>query len=202
MGLKKIALCQKPQEFFKERVSEVMARGKISASETAEFYLVDLLERYMMTTALFDKTNNENHLDRDPLAIQLLKAQEAGVAGVEKIKILKKLGDTSLYVSGFFGDSLNKKVIDLDYYREMGSIAYRTLSMSIKDPQFHDLYEELHHKFNGFVAVLTEVSHELLPQTDQNLLALYETYVKTGSEAAKKFLADKGLPTAVKIKKS
>lgn len=188
MESKKIALCQKPVEFFKERVSEVIARNKIVVSETAEFYIVDLLERYMIT----------ENLESNPLAIQFLKAQETGVSEIEKVKILKKLGDTSLYVSGFFADSLNRKIIDLDYYREMGSIAYRTLSESIKDQQFHELYGELYKQFSGFVDVLNKVSHELLPKTDQNLLHLYEIYIKTGSEAAKKYLIDQGLPTVIK----
>ncbi|MBK9293746.1 MAG: hypothetical protein IPM57_04765 [Oligoflexia bacterium] len=188
---KKIALCQKPQEFFKERVNQVLTRNKISVSENVEFYIVDLLERYMFV----------NNLDNDPLAIQLLKSQEKGLPEADKIKILKKLGDTSLYVSGFFGDSLTRKVIDLDYYRQMGSIAYRSLSESIKDQQFHELYFELHNHFSGFVCVLNEMSHELLPKTDQGLLQLYEAYLKTGSQAAKKYLVDQGL-SPVLIKKN
>ena len=193
---KKIDLVQKPSEFFKERLSEAISRAKFSTTEVAEFYLVDLLDRYMVTTNLFDKQDSEKHLAVDPLAIQLLKAQEPGVTGSDKIKILKKLGDTSLYISGFFGNSLSRKVVDLDYYREMGALAYRNLSDSIREESFHDLYQELYSKFSGFVEVLSEVSHDFLTQTDQNLLQVYETYLKTGSEAAKKHLEGKGLPTA------
>lgn len=184
--MRKIALCLKPTEFFKERVSNVLTKNKIKASETVEFYIVDLLERFIAA----------KEISSDPLAIQLLKSQELGVTGIEKVKILKNLGDTSLYVSGFFRDSLNRKIVDLDYYREMGAIAYKSLSESIREESFHDLYQELYIKFSGFVEVLAEISHDLLPQTDQNLLRLYEVYIKTGSESAKKHLLEQGFLTS------
>lgn len=192
---KKINLFKDSSEFFKDSVSKVMTRTKFSTTEVAEFYLVDLLNRFVVTANLYDKVDAEKNLAADPLAIQLLSAQVPGITGTEKIKILKKLGDTSLYISGFFASSLQRKVVDLDYYRDMGSLAYRSLSETIKEEAFHNLYQELYKKFAGFVEVLSEVSHDFLIQTDQNLLQVYETYLKTGSEAAKKHLLEKGLPT-------
>ena len=155
---KKLDLCVEPAAYFHERVSQAMTRRGFATIQVAEYYLVDLLNRFVLASNLFDKTGPEEQVkERDPLAILLLKAQAAGIETSEKIKILKKLGDTSLYISGFFGDSLNRKIIDLDYYREMGSIAYRTLSESIRDDQFQELYGELHAKFKGFVNVLTDI---------------------------------------------
>ena len=192
---KKIDLFIEPDAFFQEKVSEAMSRQKVDTIKVAEFYLVDLLRRFMLASNLFqENSQKENHKELDPLAILFLKAQSKEVEGTERIKILKKLGDTSLYISGFFGDSLNRKVIDLDYYREMGSIAYRSLSETIKEDSFQELYQELHNKFSRFVDVLTEISQEMLVQNNQNLLRLYEMYVRTGSELARKQLAEKGLP--------
>lgn len=177
-----------------------MSRQGFATIEVAEYYLVELLNRFVLASNLFDKTSsNELGKDRDPLAVLFLKAQTTGLEDTERIKILKKLGDTSLYISGFFGDSLNRKIIDLDYYREMGSIAYRSLSETIRDDQFQELYNELHAKFTGFVNVLTDISQETFVQTNQNLLRLYDIYVRTGSESAKKQLADKGLPTPLVV---
>ncbi len=195
-GSSKIDLFKEPAAFFQERVTEAMSRQRFETIKIAEFYLVDLLARFMLTSNLFTQPDPSLPKEQDPLAIMLLKAQAVGVEGAEKVKILKKLGDTSLYISGFFGDSLNRKVIDLDYYREMGAIAYRSLSEAIKEDSFQQLYNELHDKFTGFVDVLTEVSQELFVQNNQNLLRLYELYNRTGSELAKKQLNEKGLPTS------
>ena len=181
---KKIGLFVEPAEYFKERISEAKERQHFSTSELAEFYLVELLGRFMLAS---------NQISDDPLAILFLKAQATGVEAGEKIKLLKNLGDTSLYISGFFGDSLNRKVIDLDYYREMGSIAYKSLSGTIRDDSFQELYRELHEKFNGFVDVLTEISQSGFIQTNQDILRLYDVYQRTGSETAKKQLEERGL---------
>src|SRR5687768_7609624 len=103
-----------------------MARQRFSASQVAEYYLVDLMARFMVTS----------NLELNPLATLFLQSQSPNVADTDKVKMLKKLGDTSLYISGFFGDSLNRKVVDLEYYRQMGSIAYRTLSGVIREDTF------------------------------------------------------------------
>ena len=194
---KRVNLFIETAEFFKERVTETMEKQNFSTTPTVEFYLVELLGRFMLVENLFDAPRDEkpaNQTGEDPLAVLLLKAQASGVELNEKIKLLKKLGDTSLYISGFFGDSLNRKVVDLDYYREMGSIAYRSLSDTIRDDAFQELYRELHVKFAQFVNVLTEISQGAFVQNNQNLLRLYEVYARTGSELAKKQLHEHGLP--------
>ena len=191
---KKIDLYKEPSAFFKERVTEVMTRQGVATLEVTEFYLVDLLSRFTQASNLYEQKNSEDHRDIQPLAMMLLKAQSKEVLDVEKITILKKLGDTSLYISGFFGDSLNRKIIDMDYYREMGAIAYRSLSRTIRDDQFQELYNELHDKFSRFVNVLNEISQELQVDNNQNLIRLYELYIQTGSSFAKNQLDEKGLP--------
>lgn len=190
---KKLDLCVEPAAYFQERVELAMTKQGFETIQVARYYLVDLLNRFVLSSNLFDK-QEDNSSERETLAVMFLKAQNSSLENSEKIRILKKLGDTSLYISGFFGDSLNRKVIDLEYYREMGSIAYRSLSGTIRDDQFQRLYGELHDKFTGFVNVLTEVSQGGFIQNNQNLLRLYDVYVRTGSESAKKQLEEKGLP--------
>jgi hypothetical protein len=195
MGIeKKINLYREPAAFFQERISHVMTRRGYATIEVAQYYLVDLMSRFLQTSNLFDHVDDHNK-HHEPLALMLLKAQSKDLQEVEKISILKKLGDTSLYISGFFGDSLNRKIIDLDYYRDMGAIAYRSLSHAIRDDQFQELYNELHDKFSQFVDVLAEISHDLQIDTNQNLVRLYEQYLQTGSPYAKTQLDEKGLPT-------
>jgi hypothetical protein len=194
---KKIDLCAEPSAFFQERLTSVLSRKKVETLQVTEYYLVDLLARYMFASNLFDKAGSEN--DHDPLAIMFLRAQSKELPVNEKVKLLRKLGDTSLYVSGFFGDSLNRKVIDLDYYRQMGTIAYRSLSETVRDDSFQVLYHELYEKFLSFVEVLNEFSQEVLVQGTRDILRLYEIYLQTGSEAAKRQIEEKGLPIPPRV---
>ena len=78
------------------------------------------------------------------LAEMYLKAtsNEDGING----ELLKQLGDSSLYISGF-GDSLKRKVIDIDYYIGIGGSAYATLasysSEDILSRVFNEIAEDL-----------------------------------------------------------
>jgi len=37
---------------------------------------------------------------------------------------MQRLGDTALFIAGVFADSLNRKLVDVDYYVAMGGTAY------------------------------------------------------------------------------
>jgi hypothetical protein len=68
------------------------------------------------------------HLDRSPagadqeaLGVRLMKALQS--AGVVQRDGLRRVGDASLFISGFFADSLNRSLVDVDYYIDLGERA-------------------------------------------------------------------------------
>lgn len=176
--------------FFNDLVSEALTQRKLNTLPLASKYLVDLLEFYTSSSNL----DNNN----DTLAEMYLKAVQEESHAIKNEK-LKKLGDLSLYISGFFGDSLKRKVVDIDYYAEIGGRAYGHLSQEIQEHTFSKLYDEISTKFLEFVDVLTIVSQKSLIQSNEDLLRLYDRYVTTGSELARNQLLEKGLiPTEQK----
>ena len=48
---------------------------------------------------------------------------------------LKQVGDTSLYVAGFFAESLTRSLVDVDYYVGLGQNAYAQLARSLGGAQ-------------------------------------------------------------------
>jgi hypothetical protein len=98
-------------EYFKEQVEAAMAHQGIVAGELTAFYVVHLLAGFLQRPAN----------DDEPLALQLVCALENG--GVQQRATLKQIGDVSLFISGFFLDSLCRKVVDLDYYVNIGGYA-------------------------------------------------------------------------------
>jgi len=179
---KKISLCIEPMDFFRELVSQAKSEQKLETAQATEFYIVNLLTHFMVA----------DNLERNTLAEMLLGAAN-NPNPLERIKTLKKLGDTSLYVCGFFGDSLSRKLVDMDYYKDMGETAYGHLSISVKEDDFQAVYNELSQKFSGVVDVLTFISQSAFMQSNRNILRLYERYIRTGSELAKKQLAQMGI---------
>ncbi|HEX4924315.1 MAG TPA: hypothetical protein VFV50_09520 [Bdellovibrionales bacterium] len=180
------------QEFFKEAVVDALTQTKVKATPLAEHYLVQLLEHYMATDRLFQEDSTGGQRSRETLAELFLRALNTTTPAI-KVDLLKKLGDSSLYISGFFGDSLNRKLVDLDYYVEMGGNAYGTLASHVRDGSFRQVYSELAAQFPQFVDVLTYISTKTLVQTSEDLLRLYDRYLRTGSDLARDHLLEKGL---------
>lgn len=168
-------------EYFHEELSSAIRKQGVEASEATEFYLVNLLAGFTTSPP-----------DDEPLALRLASAQTA--APDERVRSLREIGDTSLYVSGFFSESLERKLIDVDYYIHMGMSAYGQLARHFgrESSVFHSMYDELEAKFASFVDVLTEVA-ERSSLTDADLVSLYERWLKTGSERIARRLRARGV---------
>src|SRR5688572_22206138 len=159
-------LFESPRTFFVDQVDSATKKLRFEPLPLSRQYLVDLLEHYMFSSNLLDK--------RETLAELYLKAQNSPAP--IRSDMLKKLGDSSLYISGFFGDSLNRKLVDIDYYVDMGGVAYGHLSHSAADENIGRVYGEFSKRFAEFVDVLTCISQDALIQTNGDLLKLYDRY--------------------------
>jgi hypothetical protein len=174
-------------EFFRDMLTAAREHQKIEVQESTEFYLVNLLSEFVPAAQLFPTAAHES----EPLAFMLKRAHET--QGFERVRELKKLGDTSLYVSGFFGDSFERKVVDIDYYISMGGRAYGVLSQIFEGGGAGPLYMELAQKFVKLVDLLSEVSERAALGTNKGAVRLYERFVKTGSERMARLLSEQGL---------
>jgi hypothetical protein len=193
-ALKRPEISLSPKDFFLDALERALQHLKVDASPMSKTYLVDLLQFYMLARNLFGVDEETGRYKRDTLAELYLKAQNLPV--VQKMELLKKLGDTSLYISGFFGDSLNRKIVDLDYYKEMGCAAYQSLSQITADEHLSGVYSEFSSRFLDFVDALTFMSQRSRVQSDGDLLRLYDRYVSTGSRLAEEQLREKGVLNA------
>jgi len=171
-----------------------MQRQNEPLQQVTEFYLVDLLSRFSEATALYVQ-HEDGTLEEEPLAFQLQRALEG--SHEERVAALRRLGDGSLYVAGFFGDSLGKRLVDVDYYIGMGGAAYGTLANLTKSRWSNDafaaLYEELCRKFAAIVDLFSEVSERVAVTTNKGVVRLYERWVKTGSSRLTRVLAEQGV---------
>lgn len=172
-------------EFFQDRVSDALRNQGVDTTTPTECYLVGLLSDF--TTA---------PPDDEPLALKLARAVQSPD---ERVRQLKEVGDKSLYVSGFFADSVQRRLVDVDYYIQMGGAAYSELARYFRgNPHslvFSEVYDELGAKFPRFVDVFAEVS-EGSSNSDHDLVRLYERWLRTGSEWMERRLRAQGvLPT-------
>jgi hypothetical protein len=155
-------------EYFKELVDDALARQRIAVGDLTSYYVVNLLIGFLRRPA---------HEDT-PMALRLGEALDA--AGLRQREILRQIGDESLFISGFFGDSLQRKLVDVDYYVSIGGTAYTALSRYEVDT-FSTVFAELADNFVAFVDVLTDVSERASCSSNADLLRLYERWLRTGS---------------------
>lgn len=175
---------QSPAEYFKELVEDSLARQQVRAGDLTCYYLANLLCQFV-------RVDERVTPDGDaPLALQLAKALDSG--GVEQRERLRRLGDFSLFVSGFFSDSLQRRAVDVDYYVSMGEYAYGSLSRRDADA-FAEVFAELSRKFVGFVDVFADISERTAMSSAADILRLYEKWLRTGSVRAGQKLIDKGI---------
>ncbi|MBI2067850.1 MAG: hypothetical protein HYW02_07835 [Deltaproteobacteria bacterium] len=176
--------------FFRERIREALQKQRLKTPEGVEFYLVNLLQGFSKADELFAPQLSD--YKQRPLALMMCEALQAGL--YQKIALLKKVGDLSLFTAGFFPDSLKRHLVDVDYYVQMGGAAYGNLSQLMnREPAFEEIFTELASRFISYVDVLSEVSEKTDFMSDKDILRLYETWLKTGSERAKQALSEEGI---------
>ena len=176
---------ESPVEYFRELVESAMKRQHLAAGELTSFYLVNLLTGFVQ----FDRSATPP--EDEALGIRFVKALHAA-AGVRQRDELRQVGDRSLFISGFFADSLARSLVDVDYYIYLGEYAYGSLARQ-GDGTFGDVFDELSGKFAAFVDVLGEVSERSALGSNADLLRLYERWLRTRSRRSGELLAARGI---------
>lgn len=187
----KLNIVVEPTDFFRSHISQAIQRQRLQADQNTEFYLVDLMIRFINPENLFTRDENGT-AKQEVLALLLCESLAASDKAVRQ-RGLRRLGDISLYTAGFFSDSLSRKVVDVDYYIGMGRNAYANLSQMDFDASSKQVYLTLSQKFDRFVDVLAEVSTSTKTLDDKNILRLYEVWLRTKSEHAEKSLKEAGI---------
>lgn len=180
------------RDFFSDQIQTLLQKHNVSAEQESFEYLVDLMVRHMESEQFFakDEAGRPAHNTLAHLYAEYLSGNAE-----QKRVVLRRLGDICLLVSGFFPDSLNRKLIDVDYYFGMGGTAYQQLSSLQMTKAARKLYQELSSKFKTYAEVLGELSDRTGVQTNADLLRLYEKWLLTGSDRLRVLLSEHGIHT-------
>jgi hypothetical protein len=168
------------EAFFHEVITDALSSQDVEATEHTEFYLVGLLGEFARA-----------RIPDEPLSLTL--AQSRGGGPQERIRALKQVGDISLYVTGFFSESFERKLVDPDYYIGLGEAAYGELASRLGSAgTIQGVYEELAAKFPRFVDVLHEVRSKVsFAGTD--VVKLYQEWLRTRSDWVEQRMRGLGL---------
>ncbi len=169
------------KEYFKDALHAALVNQRLSVEGETEHYVVNVLTLFARSEALFEPTPAGRRLK--PLVVLLSEALEARTRD-ERNRGLQRLGDVSLFIAGFLARGFARKVVDIDYHIAMGGCAYGTLARALSSRGARALaqvYAELAEKFQPMVDALNELSEAGYAHSQEDVLRLYELWVKTGS---------------------
>ena len=186
-----------PEEHFSEVIHEACQERQIKTHPQIEAYLVQILKHYLISRN-FHQPIQQDSAEKPPDTFAEMYLTAMNAESPKKKELMRTVADKSLYLTGFFADSLHKKIVDVDYYSEVGSAAYYNLAAWTKEDTLATIFTTLSKRFNEFVNVLNYVSEKSQIQADSDVLKLYDRYLRTGSEMAREKLNELGVVTLPK----
>ena len=175
---------ESPTEYFRSLVESALQRQRVDVQALTSFYVVNLLAGFVRLD------RRRAGFQDEPLGMRL--AQALQLPSSAQREDLRRVGDTSLFISGFFSDSLKAGLVDADYYKQLGERAYGSLA-GRQDDTFSEVFDELAAKFTAVVDVLNEVSERTAMTSNTDVLRLYERWLRTGSRRSGSLLAARGI---------
>lgn len=190
---------------FTELVSEACNELGHQPSPRATGYVVDLLDsRVRSATA-----SSSQPAQPETLAEAMVEAMVE--EGASRWVRLRALGDRALFEAGFFAERVERTIVGVDYYADMGQAAYARLSSGLAPaapahssrgpeggPDAPDVFWELARRFRDFVALLAQVGDRARGERSVDLLQLYDRYQARGAERDRVRLIRHGLVPAAR----
>jgi hypothetical protein len=180
-------------EFFREGFAKALAQQHVSLDEHTSHYVVSLLVLYSRTEV---SHRNMRPGQRWVNLAELHAQASAAASSAEREVLLQRLGDISLFVAGFFAHGFERRLVDVDYHIAMGGSAYGALATApIRGPRrtLCGVFSELARKFQPVVDAISEISNTARVWGPNDVLRLYELWLKTGSRRAQGLLQQLGV---------
>lgn len=154
---KKIILTANLQGYFFEGLTELNKKSLCPVPQSTIFYSSDVLDKFALSDHFFEV--NEGKVREKILGMKLLEATQ--MTREEQKRVYKEVGDMSLLVCGYFAESVNKKIVDTQYYAQLGKMAYGHLNNVM--PNFMDIpsfYNMLATCFESLTTLMTVLAHK------------------------------------------
>lgn len=163
------------QTFFFDELEKVNKKFQSPVSKEKIFYSSLVMDKFSQSKHFFEK-DGDRFRDKI-LGVKLLEASH--LPKNKKKEMIKDVAETSLFICGFFSDSLNRKIVDISYYKDVGQTAYGMLDGMI--PSFYDIdsfYRSVSSQFETLAQLMKVVSES----THQNAQDI--TYVLTSRKVS------------------
>lgn len=190
---KKIILSSNLQGFFFDGLIEINKKSLCPVPESVIYYSSDVLDKFALSQDFFEMS--EGKVREKILGMKLLEATQFGRD--EQKRIYKEVGDMSLLVCGYFSESVNKKIVDTQYYSQLGKMAYSHLNSV--SPTFLDIpsfYNMVSTCFESMTTLLTILATKDRTGVENHLI--FKKLLRDEVVTEKELLVSGILPTTTK----
>lgn len=178
------------REYFRETLQHSMQKKGLALSDTAQVYVVNLLTEFARSEHAFSGTDRG---ERPILADLLARAKDSEPQ--EALRLYKHMGDSSLYLSGFFPGAVDRGPTSVDYYVSVGGSAYDAVARMVRPSAAVSsaLFAELADRFRELVELLCAMSlhgDKTRKLQDTEVLGLVDRYRRASTPAEQREVSD------------
>ncbi len=164
------------RDYFRETLQHSLKHRNLQLSELGQVYVVNLLTEFARSEQVFAGTD---HGDKPVLVELMARAKDAEPA--EAVRLYKHMGDSSLYLSGFFPGAIERGATSVDYWVSMGGSAYDAVARLVRPTAASSsaLFAELAERFGELVDLLCAMSlhgDKTRKLADHDVLGLVDRY--------------------------
>lgn len=170
------------RDFFSSQLYSVVESQRAQVSQQVLGYMTELLVDFQNSEKFFSQESSIPVLT--DILVDMAEADSA-----RRITLLKQMADTSLMLSGYFPEALERRCLNAGYYQKMGESAYIQLGQL---SHYSAVYFELGERFSLFRDILNELSDRTQART-YTVEQLLQNYRETLSERILEKLKKQGI---------
>jgi hypothetical protein len=176
------------EEFIRDKLHDQTRDMAVGIAEDTLWYIGNMLATFVESKQLFVQQQNQTLL---PTLAFLYRDAHLAQSSHERMGLLRKLGDTALFIGAIFPERFQSRGIGKDYFVGMGGGAYSYLADNF--PTQKPVFSELSGRFPQIVRLVSWVCAKELAFDAQDILALYERWLSTNDELIKRQLVSLGI---------
>lgn len=175
-------------EYLIEKLQNELATASILIEEDTVWYLGNLLTQFSQSENFLIQ---EQHTKTLPTLAFLYRDARETHSAKNKQNLLRKLGDSALFMGAWFTELYRCKGINQDYFIGMGHAAYDYLSENACHQQ--TTFRELANKLPQLINLVSRVLSKNDDMNAEEIFALYKRWLSDKDESTKQQLASIGI---------
>lgn len=143
------------QAFFFDQLQAINKKSSPPLPNETIFYSSLVMDRFGDAQRYFEVVDGK--VRNKILGIKLLEATH--LSREKQKMIYRDVAETSLLLCGYFSDSMNRKIIDIGYYQDVGITAYQKLNGLVPEAyDIPDFFKHISYQFSKVTNLMTLIS--------------------------------------------